>query len=433
MAFYNRGPTTEAFLPWASSDFEPQYEAAACAADEYLKHTFVEVTILLHGSNPRVLSLSVPKALTCADLKGQLAVEGVVSTCGGLEVALDEASDAISDETTLELSEGQVVHLRRAAKLVSITALATGGGQRSEDEVYELVVPGETTGLLLRLAIEQATGGSLRPAAVFLAEAGCEDAAHAIGDEESIVLQDEQAVIVQREAAIEPEQPVTAAIPPKVAVEVPAQGKGFFSALRARFSRSRGKETAGPVTNLCIKSASNVKITGNTITCTSEKSWSSSVVFDVPDASFFELSVKLLHDAPLAEAEGLVGRWMLGLVPLSASEVKTDADRQRLLQKGYFVTVCHGHPAKMHTPHMAYNGTCGEDLDVLPGELKKGQTLTIRWAAAGSTFSVQVDDCDTITLPYSPSSEEVRPCLVFGGKPAEVNILQLGKELWSGA
>eukprot|EP00933_Yihiella_yeosuensis_P079919 TRINITY_DN93333_c0_g1_i1.p1 TRINITY_DN93333_c0_g1~~TRINITY_DN93333_c0_g1_i1.p1 ORF type:complete len:433 (+),score=116.72 TRINITY_DN93333_c0_g1_i1:122-1420(+) len=432
MAAYSMGPATEAFLPWAGSAFEPVYQETSGA----LRDTFVQVTVVLHGSKEKLIALNVPSKLTCADLKGHLAVEGVVSTCGGLEVSLEEgdASAPVLDDTVdLLLSEGQVVHVRKAASLVSITALATGGGARVEDEVYELVVPGETTGLLLRLAIEQATAGALRPAAVFLAETGCEEAAHAVADEEQVTLQDEQAVIVHREVLAVEEALVLPAPPAPVAPPTSA-GKGLFSALKARLMRTKSSKPQGPPSTLCIRCASNVKVKGTTLSCTSKVPWSSCAIFDVPDPSFFEIGVQLLADAPAAEAEGLTGRWMLGLVPASlAGAVKTEAERKQLMKQGYFVTVCHGHPAKVHTPHMAYS-TCGEDLSVLPGELKKGQTLTIRWASAGATISVQVDDCDLITLPYSPGAdEEVRPCIVFGGKPAEVSVLQLGQEYLGGA
>lgn len=426
MAYHNMGPTKEAFMPWAGSSFEPEYEAASSAPSN-----FVEVTVLLHGANQRTRTLSVPSNLTCADLKGHLAVEGVVPTCGGLEVSLEEGAEALDDAAALQLMGGQVVHLRQAASLVSITALATGGGVTIEDEVYELVVPGESTGLLLRMAIEQATAGALRPAAVFVAEPGLEEAARAVADEESITLQDEQAVIVHREAV---EAPSLAAPEPPAVPAAPAS-KGFFGALRARLTGSKATRRQGPPTSLCVRSASNLKIKTSVLSCTSKQPWASCAVFDVPDPSFFELGVKLLADAPSAEADGLAGRWMLGLVPVTACEsVKTDAQRRQLLDKGYFVTVCHGHPAKVHAPEMA-RGTCGEDFFALPGELQKGQTLTLRWAAEGATISVQIDDYDAVNLPYSPRGhEEVRPCLVFGGKPAEVEVLQLkpGQE-WGGA
>jgi len=432
MASYSHmGPTKEAFLPWAGSSFQPEFEESAMASSG--GPAFVEVTVVLHGANQRVRTLSVPSRLTCADLKGHLAVEGVVSTCGGLEASLEEGGEALEDGAELQLAEGQIVHLTRAASLVSITALATGGGERTEDEVYELVVPGEVSGLLLRLAIEQATAGALKPAAIFIAEAGIEEAAHAIGDEEQVTLQDDQAVIVQREVtALQAEAPA----PPAPVPTVPEKAsKGIFSALKARLTGSRTSKQQGPPSSICISAASNVKVKGGVISCTSKQPWSSCVIFDVPEPAFFELGVTLLADAPSAEADGLAGRWMLGVAPLAvAGAVKTDADRRQLLDKGYFVTVCHGHPAKVHTPMMA-QGTCGEDCAALPGELRKGQTLTIRWAAQGATISVQVDDCDTITLPYSPGAqEEVRPCLIFGGKPAEVSVLQLqpGKE-WGGA
>mmetsp|Transcript_35920 Transcript_35920/g.57944 ORF Transcript_35920/g.57944 Transcript_35920/m.57944 type:complete len:429 (-) Transcript_35920:68-1354(-) len=428
MAYSRMGPTKEAFMPWAQSSFDPEYEENSAAGADIRKDTFVEVTVILHDAKERVRTLSLPSKLTCADLKGHLATEGVVSTCGGLEASLEEGAEPLEDAAQLELIEGQVVHLRRAASLVSITALATGGGDRLDEEVYELVVPGELTGLLLRLAIEQATAGALRPAAVFVSEPGSEDSAHAVGDEETITLQDDQAIIVQREAPAvlighATLAPATAAAP---------VSKGLFGALKAKLLGSRGTRRQGNPSSLCIRSASNVKVKGSTVSCAGKVPWSSCAVFDVPDPDFFELGVQLLADAPAAEADGLSGRWMIGVVPVSAAEVKTDADRKSLFDKGYFVTVCNGHPAKVHTPHMP-RGTCGEDCAALPGELRKGQTLTIRWAAAGATITVQVDDCDAITLPYSPGTEEVRPCLVFGSKPAEVCVVQLGQEAQGGA
>eukprot|EP00441_Pelagodinium_beii_P043214 CAMPEP_0197650218 /NCGR_PEP_ID=MMETSP1338-20131121/30803_1 /TAXON_ID=43686 ORGANISM="Pelagodinium beii, Strain RCC1491" /NCGR_SAMPLE_ID=MMETSP1338 /ASSEMBLY_ACC=CAM_ASM_000754 /LENGTH=428 /DNA_ID=CAMNT_0043224573 /DNA_START=78 /DNA_END=1364 /DNA_ORIENTATION=- len=428
MAF--RGSTKEAFLPWAGAAFEPEYEENQHAASG---SDFIEVTVVLHGANTRIRTLSVPSKMSCADLKGHLAVEGVVPTCGGLEASFEEGGAPLADEAELHLVEGQVVHLTRAASLVSITALALGAGERADEEVYELVVPGEVTGLLLRMAIEQATAGALRPAAVFISEPGSEEAAHAVGDEETISLEDEQAIIVQRETPTE-EHPVL--VPVAAPAPPPPASKGFFSALKSKLIGSRGSKQEGPPSSFCIRCASNMKVKGSVVSCTSSEPWSSCAIFDVPDPSFFELCVELLADAPSAEADSLASRWMLGLVPLQVAAeagIKSEAGRRQLLSQGYFVTVCHGHPAKVHTPGMA-RGTCGEDCAALPGELRKGQTLTIRWAAAGATFSVQVDDCDTITLPYSPGYTDVRPCIVFGGKPAEVSVLQLkpGQE-WGGA
>lgn len=414
--------TKEAYLPWASSSLEPEYEES-----NVVTVPFVEITAVLRGVLPRSRTLSVPTKMTCADLKGHLAVEGVVSTCGGLEVFLEElCSHLVEDGAELILAAGQVVYLRHAANLVSITALATGGG-RADEEVYELVVPSEVTGSALRDAIEQSTAGALRPAAIFVAEAADEATAHAVADEEVVYLKDEQAIIVHRSRADSNDVPEPVADPQPVA-KVNSTGGGFFSALKARLLGTASRRSSGQASSLCILSASNVQVKGSNIACSSKQAWSSCVVFDVPEPSFFELSIRLLADAPAAEAEGLAGRWMLGVVPLSAAAVKTEADRRRLLDQGYFVTVCHGHPAKLHAPSTA-RGTCGEDCAALPGDLRKGQTLTIRWAAAGTTLTAQVDDCDTVTLPYSPSAGiEVRPCLVFGGNPAEVSVVHLGKE-----
>jgi len=436
MAYSRAGVTKEAFLPWAGAAFEPEYEESQLAGQS----SFVEVTVVLHGNNTRIRTLSVPSKMSCADLKGHLAVEGVVPTCGGLEASFEEGGAPLDDAAELELAEGQVVHLTRAASLVSITALALAG-DRADEEVYELVVPGEVTGLLLRMAIEQATAGALRPAAVFISEPGSEEAAHAVGDEEMITLEDEQAIMVQREMPPMEDRPVPDAVPAPPAA--PAS-KGFFGALKSKLLGSRGTKQQGPPSSFCIRSASNVKVKGSVVSCSSKEPWSSCVIFDVPDPSFFEICVQLLADAPSPEADSVnASRWMLGVVPLEMAaeagasagpvRVHTEAGRWQMQRQGHFVTVCHGHPAKVHYPGMA-RYTCGEDCAALPGELRKGQTLTIRWAAAGATLSAQVDDGEAIALPYSPGVADVRPCIVFGGKPAEVSVLQLkpGQE-WGGA
>jgi len=89
--------------------------------------------------------------------------------------------------------------------------------------------------------------------------------------------------------------------------------------------------------------------------------------------------------------------------------------------------VCHGHPAKLRAPSMP-RGICGEDLPHVPGELCKGATVTLRWQKAGGNthFLAQIDDGELITLPYMPAPfDDVRPCVVFGGKPAELEVLEL--------
>lgn len=186
----------------------------------------------------------------------------------------------------------------------------------------------------------------------------------------------------------------------------------------------------GPITKPRLRCASNIKVKGAQLSCTNKGAWSGCAVFDVPDPNYFEISVMLLNNAPAAEAEGLTGRWMLGVVPAAAAEVNTETQRKRLLGLGYFLTVCHGHPAKLHAPSMP-RGTCGEDCPALPGELQRGQRLTLRWAAGGcqgGTLVAQVDDGDCVALPYAPAPfDDVRPCLVMGGKPTEVYVVQLAE------
>uniref|UniRef100_A0A7S2MG14 Uncharacterized protein n=1 Tax=Alexandrium andersonii TaxID=327968 RepID=A0A7S2MG14_9DINO len=126
---------------------------------------------------------------------------------------------------------------------------------------------------------------------------------------------------------------------------------------------------------------------------------------------------------------------MLGVVPSVVAEVKTEKQRKTLIGLGYFITVCHGHPAKVIAPSMP-RGTCGEDMHALPGELRKGQRLMLRWVAAktGGSLQVRVDNGDSITLPYAPAPfDDVRPCLAFGGGPAELRVLQLGGGVAGGA
>lgn len=406
--------TKEAYLPWLSDSApQPIYEGLGT-------NTFVEITVMFcGGSASRSRTLAVPLKLTCADLKGQLAVEGVVSTCGGLEVFLEEScTAAVDDCANLSLVAGQVLFLCRAASQVSVTALAMSS-DRTEEEVYELVVPNEVTGAKLRDAIEQATCGALRVAAIYLAEAADAGGAHAVADDEVVCLVDDQAIIVER-------------MPDTAVKEAPASktkaSSGLFAAIKARLYRSPA-EVPGRPASFGIRAASNIKVSGTTIAASGKEPWSSCVVFDVTDHDFFELTVRLLADAPAAEAEGLSGRWMIGIVPLASSAVKTEADRRRLLDEGYFLTVCHGHPAKLHAPSTT-RGSCGEDFAALPGDLSRGQTLTLRWASVGSTLSAQVDEFDAVTLPYCPRLGcEVRPCLVFGQKPAEISVVGLGKDL----
>eukprot|EP00747_Dinoflagellata_sp_TGD_P165961 gnl/TRDRNA2_/TRDRNA2_188049_c0_seq1.p1 gnl/TRDRNA2_/TRDRNA2_188049_c0~~gnl/TRDRNA2_/TRDRNA2_188049_c0_seq1.p1 ORF type:complete len:443 (+),score=89.91 gnl/TRDRNA2_/TRDRNA2_188049_c0_seq1:65-1393(+) len=429
------GPTKEAFLPWAgSSSLEPEYEESTNWHP--MVTDFVTVTVILHGTRrTRERCLDVPIKMTCADFKGHLAVEGVVPSCGGLEVALEEDGTPLDEAAEMFLEHGQVLHLTRAADLVSVTALATGGvtatgAARTDEEVYELVLPSELTGIALREQIEMVTAGVLRPAAVFVAED--EQAAHAVGDEEVVCLTNEQAIIVHRAEQFELTTVQAAANPPAADIAIT---QASSASLVAKLTRMLGMRTGvrtgtGKPKEVCIMCASNVKVKGSTLTCTTKSAWAGCVVFDVPDSSFFELGVRLLADAPTVEAEGLAGRWMLGVIPAAAAATKTEKERWDILNKGHFVTVCHGHPAKLHAPSMA-KGTCGEDCPAVPGDLRKDQVLTLRWSVACGvgTLTVQVDDDYPVALPYTPDpSQEVRPCLIFGGKPAEVSVVQLAKK-----
>lgn len=394
---------------------------------------FVDVTFVLHGKAGRSRSLSVPSKMTCADLKGHLAVEGVVPTCGGLEVAFEADAASIDDSAPLELMMGQVIHLRRASEMVSVTALTTTAantyGMQPDEEVYELVLPNEITGLALREAIMQSTCGSLVPLAVFVSDSENAEP-FAVGDEQEIELKNDQVILVQRLVAPQPEG--FAPLAPQV-VAVPAErlsggGGGFLNSIANRLRGPKKQPAAaGPVNRFCLREAANIKVSGSTIACTAKTPWAGAAVFDVPDPSYFEITVQLTADAPLSEANGFDGRWMLGVVPSAAAEVKTEKQRQRLLGLGHFVTVCHGHPAKIHAPSMP-RGTCGEDCAMLPGELRRGQSLTLTWAATanGGVLTAQVDDGDMVTLAYAPAVfDDVRPCLVFGGKPVEAIVPQL--------
>jgi len=376
--------------------------------------------------------------MTCLDLKGHLAVEGVVPTCGGLEVAFEADGVAVEDSTDMYLMDGQVVHLRRAAEMVSITALTTSGPDASsmptDEEVYELVLPSELNGLELREQIIQASGGALQPLAVFVAAGEAEPTA--VDDAQEVVLENDQVILVQRIVVAQADLQVPLIAPQAMLVERPATGGCFLNAIASRL-RGPKKVPAmqGPPSKFCLREASNIKVSGSLISCTAKAPWAGAAVFDVPDPTYFQITVQLTADAPFAEADGLTGRWMVGLVPSAAAEVKTEKQRRRLLGLGHFVTVCHGHPAKIHAPSMP-RGTCGEDCTLLPGELRRGQSLTLCWAASavGGVFTAQVDDGDLYTLPYAPAVfDDVRPCLVFGGKPTEVRIPQLGGGVLGGA
>jgi len=415
--------TNEVYLPWAAGACaaDPEYFSSGAAASD---NGFVHVTAVLHGKAERSVSLLVPPKLTCADLKGHLAMEGVVSTCGGLSVALEEGGQVMDDSEGLTLAEGQVVHLQRAAEMVSVTVLTTAdrGGACEHEDVYELALPGESTGALLKEQIAEATAGSLKPVAIFMAR-GDDDTPYSIGDEEQVKLEADQVIIVQRSVEA-PQQPAAAA----AAVEEKPVHSGLLGKFRSRFMGApRAPPSQGPPAAFCLRAASNIKVKGSLLSCASKEAWAGCAVFDVPDPAYFEITVRLVSDAPAAEAEGLAGRWMLGVVPSAVAEVRTERQRKRLIGLGHWLTVCHGHPAKIHAPSMP-RGTCGEDCPALPGELQKDQTLTLRWALAGDggTLMAQVDDGDAVSLQYSPAPfDDVRPCLVFGGRPADVRVLQL--------
>jgi len=380
----------------------------------------VNVTAVIHGKTKRSVALTAPRRTTCEDLKALLAAEGAVAVIEGLAVLEEEGGRLRGDAEELELEEGSLVHLRSAGQAVCVTVLAAAAAD-GEEEVYELALPSETTGAELKAQVEEATAGALKPQAIFLAGSGS-DAPPALKDTEPVRLAENQLLLVQRAAQ---------EAPPAAAGE---GAGGLLGALRGGRVRSKSG-TQGPPAKFCIRSALNIRAKGARISCTSKEEWSGCVVFDVPDAEYFEVAVQLLEDAPKAEAAGLAGRWMLGVAPSAVAEVKTEKQRRQLLGLGHWLTVCHGHPTKIQAPSMP-RGTCGEDCAALPGELRKGQTLTLRWAAAkkGGALMAQVDEGDIVTLPYAPAPfDDVRPCLVFGGRPAELRVLQLESGLAGGA
>lgn len=430
--------TRDIYLPWAAPSAEPGYDLLPeFPASGGFAVQFVDVTFVLHGRAGRTLSLSVPAKMTCADLKGHLAVEGVVPTCGGLEVAFEADAAAVDDNVALELMTGHVIHLRRAAEMVSVTALTTSSsvvmGMQADEEVYELVLPSELNGRSLREKIVEASGGALQPLAVFVAEGEAPEP-FAVGDEQEVVLVNDQVIFVQRAVVQQSSEmiPQVAAAP----ADKPTSAGGFFSSMANRLrGPKKGPVAAGPPNRFCLREASNIKVNGSSLACTAKAPWAGAAVFDVPDPSYFQITVQLVVDAPLAEAEGFDGRWMVGVVPSAAAEVRTEKQRQRLLGLGHFLTVCHGHPAKIHAPSMP-RGTCGEDCAMLPGELRRGQSLTLTWAASngGGVLTAQVDEGDIVTLAYAPAVfDDVRPCLIFGGKPVEVRVPQLGGGVLGGA
>jgi len=320
------------------------------------------------------------------------------------------------------------MHLQSASQMVNVTVFATAAsspeGALYDEDIYELVLPGESCGAALKAHIEEATAGAVRPLALFL-PSGHEDAPPPpLLDAAPVFLDERQVVIVQRALrAIEAPAMAVGAQPEASALP----SGGLLLGLRGRLLRGRRgpKEVATARLSLC--SASALKVRGSRLCCASKEAWASCAIFDVPDAGYFEVTVQLAEDTPPAEAPGLAGRWMLGVVPAPVAEVRTEKQRKTMMGLGYFVTVCHGHPAKIRAPSMP-RGTCGEDVHALPGELHKGQTLTLRWAAAktGGALQAQVDEGEAITLPYAPAPfDKVRPCLVFGAGPAELRVLQL--------
>lgn len=422
------------YMPWASGAADPCFDLPDFPQ---LAVQFVDVTFVLHGRAGRSRNLSVPAQTTCMDLKGHLAVEGLVSTCGGLEMAFEADGASIEDNVQLELMNGQVVHLRRAAEMVSVTALTTSvpdaTGAQPDEEVYELVLPSELNGLKLREQIVEATGGALWPVAVFISDGEAMEP-FAVGDEQEVVLTNDQVILVQRPPAQQNLQAAPHMAAPQVITG--SSGGGFFTSIANRL-RGPKKSAAevGPTNRFCLRKASNIKVNGSTMTGTAKDPWAAAAVFDVPDPSYFQITVQLMADAPLSEAEGFDGRWMVGVVPSAAAEVKTEKQRRSLLGLGHFLTVCHGHPAKIHAPSMP-RGTCGEDCPTLPGELRRGQSLTLTWAATptGGVLTAQVDEGDLVTLAYAPAVfDDVRPCLVFGGKLTEVVVPQLSGGRLGGA
>lgn len=432
--------TKDIYLPWASASAEPEYDLPPLGLG-LSTQAFVDVTVVLHGKAPRSRALCVPARQAVVDFKGHLAVEGVVSTCGGLEISLEENGDVLADTSELELYTGQVIHLRRAAEMVSVTALTTAAGSNdtADEEVYELVLPSEVTGAALREKVAESTAGALVPVAIFVAE-GEAMAPFAVGDDEQVQLANEQVIIVQRAPqSTEPSALVDAEQAPLAPVSSISSGglRGSLGTLRDKLlGTRRSPAVANSVPNrFGLRCASNLKVKGAILSCASKAPWAGCAVFDVLDPAYFEITVQLMQDAPTAEADGFAGRWMLGVVPSAAAEVKTEKQRKQLLGLGHFLTVCHGHPAKIHAPSMP-RGTCGEDCSMLPGELRKGQSLTLRWAAtaSGGVLTAQVDDCDAVSLPYAPAFfDDVRPCLVFGGKPTELRVLQLEFGVLGGA
>lgn len=175
------------YLPWAGLD--------AGGGPLGMDTGLISITAVLHGKTTRSVSVSVPNQLTCADLKGHLAVEGVVSSCGGLTVALQENGAALDDNQIFTAYPGQVVHLHRAAAMVHVTVLTTSASgshsSNSDDEVYELVLPEMSLGYNLKEHIIHSTANALRPTAVFIAKAG-DDEPYSVADDEHVELADDQ-------------------------------------------------------------------------------------------------------------------------------------------------------------------------------------------------------------------------------------------------
>merc|ERR1719277_441101 len=190
---------SQPYLPWATGVVDLQYEAPLADAAPAAPVVTIGASFA-HAGALKTISLSVPARLSCADLKGYLAQEGIVSTLDGMLLKLQEDGPAIEDAAELELVSGQIVHLQKAAEMVSVTVLTTtqGSGQNTEEDVYELVLPGDLSGASLRAHICEATAGALQPLAVFVAK-GDDPNPVALMDEEPVQLFSEMVIIVQRE------------------------------------------------------------------------------------------------------------------------------------------------------------------------------------------------------------------------------------------
>eukprot|EP00929_Paragymnodinium_shiwhaense_P004148 TRINITY_DN10487_c0_g1_i1.p1 TRINITY_DN10487_c0_g1~~TRINITY_DN10487_c0_g1_i1.p1 ORF type:complete len:327 (-),score=78.70 TRINITY_DN10487_c0_g1_i1:481-1461(-) len=255
----------------------------------------VDITVVLHGKETRSRTLSAPSESSCKDLKGHFAVNGVAINGvvgSGLEVSLEEGGAALEDEVRLTLEEGQVLHLRPPVEKVSVTAFVSSGANVSgEEEAYLLVVPAEVTGAALREHIAQSTDGTLVAAAVLVAQD--DGTTREVGDDEVMHLEDDQAIMVQR-AAPPADVPAPPPAPPS---------SGFMSSMLARL-RGKKNDQSSSGNGFRVRCATNIRVKGSKVSCTTTRPWESLAVFDVPDPAFFEIAVRLLRDAPSEEAEG---------------------------------------------------------------------------------------------------------------------------------